>query len=132
MSRRIDKMASLVRHTLAELINYRLNDPRISVPVTVTAVDLSPDLRQAIVKVTALGATDAQLRTLLRGLRHASGRLSRMLGDRMDSKTVPHLDIRIDEQAIRTQQTLEAIRKAMEETPGPAPEVEPSREKTNE
>ena len=115
MTRRTEKVARTIQVQLAELINFRLADPRIDHPVTVTGVDVSHDLRQAVVKVTAIGATDAQLRTLLRALRHASGRLGHLLGQRLASRSVPRLDIRLDEQAIRTRQTLEAISEAMKQ-----------------
>ena len=66
--RRVDEA---MRGVLSAAITSELKDPRVGF-VTVTAVDTSPDLRQARVYVSVLG-TDAERRRSLDGLR--SGRL---------------------------------------------------------
>ncbi len=109
MSRRTDRLARSLQVHLAELINYHLNDPRVGGLVTVSAVELSADLGRAWVRVTALNATEAQLRTLVAGLQHASGRLRAMLGERLTMRVLPRLDFGIDEQAIRARRLLAEI-----------------------
>ncbi len=125
MSRRTDRIARSIQVHLADLINYRLSDPRIDRMVTISRVEVSPDLSLARVRITALDAADAQMRTLLGALQHASGRLRALLGERMDLRAVPRLDFAVDEQAIRTRQTLQAIHEAMLRTP---PRADPQRE----
>lgn len=74
---------------LAVLIRDELGDPRV-VGVTVTAVDVAPDLRNATVRVSLLGA-DERLKEALQGLSHAAGRLRHGLGDRLKLRFVPQL-----------------------------------------
>lgn len=101
---------------LAELINYHMNDPRIEGMVTVSEVVVSDDLANATVGITALQADDARLRTLVRALQSAAGKLRSMLGDRVEMRVLPQLRFRVDEHAIRTRETLEAIARAMQNT----------------
>lgn len=116
MSRRTEKIARSIQVNLAELINYHLNDPRIEGIITVSEVTISPDLTHASVRVTALNADDARMRTLVRALASAAGKLRALLADRVEMRTVPHLDFRVDTHAIKTRQTLEAIARAMQNT----------------
>ena len=115
MSRRTDKIARSLQVHLAELINYHLNDPRVELMVTVTEVEVSPDLTHARAMLTALNTTEGQLSALLAALKHASGRLRGMLADRIDMRSIPQLDFRIDVQAIRARETLKAIELANRE-----------------
>ena len=55
-SRRVDRVADLVREVLSDLLVKGVKDPRVSAAlVTVTDVDVSPDLRHARVYVSTLG-----------------------------------------------------------------------------
>jgi ribosome-binding factor A len=74
---------------LAGLIRTELSDPRVA-GVTVTGVDVSPDMRQARVTVSLLGS-DEQLKEAVKGLNHATGKLRFGLGKRMQLRTVPNL-----------------------------------------
>lgn len=79
---------------LADLIRNELSDPRI-VGVTVTGVDVSPDLRNARVTVSLLGSDD-ELKGAIKGLAHASGKLRHELGRRLSLRYVPHLHFTAD------------------------------------
>ena len=74
---------------LALLIRSELGDPRVQ-GVTVTAVDVAPDLRNATVRISLLGA-DAQLDEAVKGLAHAAGLLRRRLGNRLKLRLTPQL-----------------------------------------
>ena len=74
---------------------YRnLKDPRVGM-VTVTAVDLSPDLRHAKVYISVMGSDQAK-RDSLDALRHAAGWIRHELGQRIRVRFVPELDFRTD------------------------------------
>ena len=79
---------------LAALIRDELSDPRV-VGITVTGVDVSPDLRNARVTVSLLG-DDQRLKEALKGLAHASGKLRHELGERLSLRYVPHLHFTAD------------------------------------
>jgi ribosome-binding factor A len=78
-----------IQAELAQLIRTELSDKRVA-GVTVTGVDVAPDLRQARVTVSLLGS-DEQLKLAVEGLNHASGKLRHGLGDRLKLRTVPNL-----------------------------------------
>lgn len=120
MSRRNEKIARVLQVNLAELINYRLSDPRVELMVNVTRVDVAPDGSRARVWVTAINATDTQMKLLVEALSHAAVRLRTMLNDRVEMRHIPHLDFRGDEQARKAQETLRLIGQAMREQEPPA------------
>lgn len=91
---RARRIAELLQRELATLISRELNDPRLGMP-TVTAVDLSRDLSNAKVFVTALGTDDAVADTL-KALNCAAGFLRRCLGKRLDMRSTPKLHFQID------------------------------------
>ena len=67
---RPERVAEFMREEISRIIIHELSDPRIGF-VTVTGVDVSPDLANARVSVSVMG-TDAQKRTSLRGLRNSA------------------------------------------------------------
>ena len=79
---------------LAALIRDELSDPRVA-GITVTGVDVSPDLRNARVTVSLLG-DDARLKEALKGLKHAAGKLRHELGERLSLRYVPQLHFAAD------------------------------------
>jgi ribosome-binding factor A len=93
MTQRTDRVAEEFREILAEELQ-RLKDPRIGF-VTVTGVDVTPDLRRAVVFYTVLG-DDRQERATVAGLRSATPHLRQSLGRQVRLKVVPELEFRLD------------------------------------
>lgn len=71
-----------------------LKDPRIA-GVTVTQVEVSPDMRQAKVHVSIMGSEAAQ-RTCLHGLQSAAGFLQQKIAKRIDTRYTPRLRFELD------------------------------------
>jgi ribosome-binding factor A len=94
--RRVDEA---VRAVLSDAITTDLKDPRIGF-VTVTAVDTSPDLRQAKVFVSVLGS-DADVEASLAGLQSAHGYLQRRVARELSLKHTPTLDFVFDDTSRR-------------------------------
>jgi ribosome-binding factor A len=86
---RPDRVAESFKEVLAQEIQ-RLKDPRVGF-VTVTHVDVSPDLRNARVYFTVLG-TETEDRATTAGLRSASKHLRATLGKRIRLKFLPDLE----------------------------------------
>jgi ribosome-binding factor A len=84
-----------VRQVLGEALAEDLHDPRIGF-VTVTAVQTSPDLRQARVWVSVLG-DEAVRGAALEGLRHAHGRLQARVAAELHLKRTPTLEFSYDD-----------------------------------
>ncbi len=87
--RRPQRMALQIQHEISLMLFRNLKDRRIGL-VTITGVDLSPDLRHAKVFFSAMG-TDKQKRETLEALEHASGWIRHELGQRIRMKFLPEL-----------------------------------------
>ena len=99
MSRgRPQKVADLIQRELSELIRLELRDPRVGM-VTITSVDVSPDLSHAKVFFTLLDKE--LLEETTRGLQRASGFLRSQLAHRMKLYTTPELRFVYDESVER-------------------------------
>ena len=95
MTRRTERLGEEIREEVAQMITGELKDPRIGF-VTVTRVDLGPDLRQARIYVGVLG-TEKQREKSLSGLKQASGFLRRAIGQRLRLRHTPELVFQYDE-----------------------------------
>lgn len=91
---RTRRVAQLLRRELAEAIFRHLDDPRVR-QVTVTAVEVSKDLRHAKVFFTCLGG-DAERQAALDALKRASGRLQHELSQHLSTKVTPRLRFEYD------------------------------------
>lgn len=100
MSRRTERIGSLIRDILANLIQSRLNDPRIERFTSITRVDVSPDLSVATVHVTVM-APETRRALTLAALQSAASRLRGFLADELVMRKLPRLVFRIDD-SVRT------------------------------
>ena len=94
MTRRTDRMASLIQSELSELILRRLKDPRIGF-VTLTGVDLTPDLKQAHVYYSLMGGEKEKDQTQ-KALEHAGGFLQHEIAEVPKLRFTPKLSFHID------------------------------------
>ena len=102
---RTARVNEVVLETLAEELE-RLSDPRLGF-VTLTGVDVSPDLREATVYYSVLGP-DEQHEATSKALHHAGSHLRAVLGHQVRLKYLPRLSFREDP-AITTGQRVEDI-----------------------
>ena len=81
---------------LARLLREKVTDPRIGL-VTLTRIDVSPDLRNAIVFYSALATKgDADLESIDQGLASAASFLRRRAAQVLPMKRMPELRFRYD------------------------------------
>ena len=96
MSRRPARVSELIRQELGNIFLTELNDPRIKTgSITLTRVEISPDLKSAQVHVSIMGMASKQ-RTALRGLNSARKRIRGVLGNRIGLRRVPELSFHLD------------------------------------
>jgi len=107
MSRRTHRVSDLLRAELADLMLRQVHDPRVKL-ASVTEVDVTPDLRRAIVKVSVLG-DDKQRQETIEGLRHARGFLRTELARRLRLRATPELVFELDRGAEHSQQISELL-----------------------
>jgi len=101
MKRRTNRMGDLVRAELSDLLLREVQDPRIKL-VSLTSVEVTPDMRRAIVRVSALG-DEAQRLGALEALRHARGFLRTELSRRLTTRVTPELVFELDRGAEHSQ-----------------------------
>ena len=115
MSRRKERVSSLVRRTLGQLLLSKLSDPRVDPARTsVTEVEVADDLLSAKVHVSIIG-TEQQQRTAIRALQHASGHIQELLMDQIRLRHTPVLRFILDTKYKKTMETLRIIDEAMAE-----------------
>ena len=97
-SGRPEKLGDLIQRELSELLHRELRDPRVGM-VTITAVDVSPDLSHAKVLFTVFEKD--RLEDTLAGLARSSGFLRSQLARRIKLYTTPELRFVYDESVER-------------------------------
>ena len=116
MSRRIQRLNHLFREELADLIHAELSDPRLPEIVSVTRVDVSPDLENAGVFVSVLGEPETKTATM-QALSHAAPFLRRHLLERMHIRRIPQLHFQLDESIEEAAHVLDLMRQVSGEKP---------------
>ncbi len=95
MAHRIERVNSLIRQEISELLQRQVKDPRLSSLVTVTGVSTSPDLRYAKVFVSRIGSKEEKQETLS-VLAAASGFFRNELAKRLRLRHIPELSFQWD------------------------------------
>jgi ribosome-binding factor A len=114
MSRRTERVNELLRTEISELLRTDLRDPRIGGIVTVTHVDVSPDLRHALVYVSVLG-TDEERASTLAALDHARPYLRRELSRRLTLRYTPDVAFLSDTSMAEAQEMTDLMRRTAAE-----------------
>jgi len=83
-----------LRQEISVIIQRELNDPRLGL-VSITRVEMSPDLRYAKAFVSVLG-TDEEFEAALTALRGASGFIRHQLRPRMRARHIPDITFQAD------------------------------------
>jgi ribosome-binding factor A len=94
-TRRQRQVAELLHEEISLIIQRRVQDPRLGF-VTVTGVEVSPDLRAASVYVSILG-NDDDVKQALAGLENAVSFFRRELGASLALRYIPELNFRLDD-----------------------------------
>ncbi len=93
---RPEKVAHLMRREVADILQSKLRDPRLTTMISVTDVEVTSDLSFARIFVSVLG-DDAQRAHAVSRLQHASGFVRHELGDRLGLREVPDLRFVLDD-----------------------------------
>src|SRR5690554_4842445 len=114
-SRRVLKAAAAIRESVSRAILFDLKDPRVKA-VTVTYVEVAPDMRSAKVHVSVMGDQTQQQLTL-KGLQNAAGFLQAKLGESIETRYTPRLTFVLD---LGVKRSIEVSRILQEVLPKPA------------
>lgn len=105
---RRERVAEQVHHELSQIIQHDVRDPRIGW-VTVTRVEMSPDLCYAKVYISVLGDDQAE-RTSISVLERAKPFLRRELGRRVRLRQTPELQLRLDHSIEHSQRIMDLLK----------------------
>lgn len=114
-TRRQEKVARVVKEAVSDAISNHLNDPRITGFVSVTRVEMSPDLRNADVYLSVFAEAQSAKNKSFTAIDHARKRIQSLLGAALESKFCPVLRFHRDEQFQKTLETMRLIDQAVNE-----------------
>ncbi len=113
MTRRTERINDQLREEISDLIRRELKDPRIGGLITITEVDVAPDLSHGKVFVSVMG-TEEERRSTLRALDAASHFLQRELRRRLTIRRMPELEFVRDDSLEHGARILNLIDKTRE------------------
>ena len=96
-SNRIEKVNSLLKRNITEIINQKINDPRIQGIISVSSVSTAPDLKHARVSLSIF--TTGKAEEVLDAIKNASGFIRRELASQVEFRCVPDLSFQLDTSA---------------------------------
>jgi ribosome-binding factor A len=108
-TRRQEKAARVVRDVVSDAIANHLNDPRLTGIISVTKVEMMPDLRSADVYLSFFAQSESEKARGFEAINHARKRIQSLLGDALESKFCPVLRFHMDEHFQKTLETMKLI-----------------------
>jgi len=93
--KRTSRISVVIREEIANILREDVKDPRLGM-MSITRVDITPDLRHAHVYISSFRQEDTE--TILNGLQHARGFIQRQLAlKRIKLRFTPVIEFHIDE-----------------------------------
>ena len=108
---RLERVTQLIKREISGIIHDELRDPRIGF-VTITKVQVTPDLRQVKVYFSILGNSEDTDNTL-EGLKSACGYIRKLIGRRLKLRYIPEISFYLDkstEYSIHISETIERLK----------------------
>lgn len=114
--KRSDRVADLIKEEVASMILFGgIKDPRIGF-VTITHVDMTPDLKEARIYFSQLGGAKERERSR-EGLNHASGFIRRNLAKSLSLRHIPKISFFFDD-SLEYSERIEKVIKEIKEGDG--------------
>lgn len=92
---RADRISEEVKREISSIIRNELKDPRLPEMISITAANVTRDLRTAKVFVSVLG-TEEEKKNAIIGLKSAAGFIRREIGQRLKLRYTPELLFELD------------------------------------
>ncbi|MBU0608806.1 MAG: 30S ribosome-binding factor RbfA [Armatimonadetes bacterium] len=112
MNTRLERVGQLIRDEVADILRRDIHDPLIGF-VTLTEVEVSPDLRHGKVFFSVLG-TPEQVQDSIKGILRARKHINALLADRIDLRYIPKLRFVYDETAAKAQRMQQLLQHEQE------------------
>jgi len=110
---RMESVGRELQAEISQILRTDIDDPLIGF-VTITDVEMSPDLKHARVYFSVLGDEREKVETT-RGVRRAAKFIRGLIAERMELRYVPTLRFELDETAERAQRIERLLRKEAQE-----------------
>jgi len=114
MTRRTERLNSVIQQEVSQLLREQVNDPRLNSLISITRVITSADLRHAKIYVSSFG-DNVDKKEILEGFNAASGFLRCQLAARLQLKHMPELSFQFDDSIERASKVLRLIDKVASE-----------------
>ena len=108
-SHRKQQVSGQLQKAIQQTISKGLHDPRIRGLITVTAVDVSSDYRDATVRISVLPHEHEDL--TLHGIKDAAKHIRRQAGELIAMKRLPALHFKLDTSLRKQAEVIEALAK---------------------
>lgn len=105
--KRIERLNSLLKEVLSEVIQHEVRDPRLAPLVSVTRVDMTADLQHAKVYISVIGS-HAEKEETIAALQSAAGFIAVTASKRVVMRYFPLLNFKLD-QALEEQLRIEEL-----------------------
>lgn len=115
-AKRTDRLNSLLREVISDVIKKHVRNPEVSELITVTGVKITPDLQHAKVHVSVIGDAEQKKRTI-HALQSAAGFIAVHASKQIVIRYFPALTFIIDEgveKQMRIEELLKEIHKEQE------------------
>ncbi|MFN4196502.1 MAG: 30S ribosome-binding factor RbfA [Caldimicrobium sp.] len=93
MSRRSERVASLLKEVISEIILYELNDPIFKNFISLTHIDMGSNLKRATIYFRVFEKDPKEVE---RALNKSKGYIKKLLAQRMTLKFIPDIEFKID------------------------------------
>jgi ribosome-binding factor A len=94
---RLEKVNEELKREISEIVQYKLKDPRLGL-VTITQVEITPDLRIAKVYFSVLGSVQEEAKAE-QGLQSSAGYVRKLVGEVIKMRYTPELIFKLDKTA---------------------------------
>jgi len=108
MTRRTERLNSVIQQEISQLLREEVNDPRLTSLISITRVSTSADLRHTKVFISTFG-DKVDKKEILQGFTAASGFLRSQLATRLQLKHMPELSFHFDDSIERAAEILKLI-----------------------
>lgn len=124
-NRRADRVGEAIREEIATFLAESAKDPRIVGFVTVTGVEVTPDLRHAKVFVSVMGSEAEKVATF-EGLASTASHLRSRVGRALRLRVAPEIHFREDESVARAARIESLLAEIKSDSPAPKREDDES------
>ena len=108
MSNRIERANAEIQRCLLEIIQTKMNDPRLDKIVSITEVNVTPDFKYCKAKVSVLDIND--MSNVTKVLQKSEGYIKRELAKMIDMPQVPKINFVVDKSTVSAIRVEEILR----------------------